>query len=187
MVSLPTTEGAVISCDTGSYGLRVMVAALPAWWRFAQCLRRYYDTWDANPHLINAGKYSTSFFVVIFSSVASTLRGEREVPPCGFSAVGNSSNQGTLIESLPQQAGHYPSQMLCWRTDYNIWNLTCLNASGLDIGTSLICRFFFMPNFIPCLEFLDVYFIMCNKLWPLVYNVSKVLCIPMYIFLLFHE
>jgi hypothetical protein len=66
-------EGYTFSCGTGTYGLRVMVAVLPAWWRFAQCMRRYYDTKEANPHLINAGKYSTSFFVVVFSAVASTV------------------------------------------------------------------------------------------------------------------
>ena len=72
-VSLP--EGSTFSCGTGTYGLRVVVAVLPAWWRFAQCMRRYYDTKEANPHLINAGKYSTSFFVVVFSAVASTVIG----------------------------------------------------------------------------------------------------------------
>ena len=66
----------MFSCGTGTYAVRVLVAVLPAWWRFAQCLRRYYDTKEANPHLINAGKYSTSFFVVVFSAVASTVIGE---------------------------------------------------------------------------------------------------------------
>ena len=42
---------------------------LPAWFRFAQCLRRYRDSKDAFPHLVNAGKYSTTFFVVTFSSL----------------------------------------------------------------------------------------------------------------------
>ena len=37
--------------------------------RFAQCLRRYRDTKDAFPHLANAGKYSTTFFVVLFSTM----------------------------------------------------------------------------------------------------------------------
>ena len=54
----------------------MIVAVLPAWWRFAQCLRRYYDTKEANPHLINAGKYSTSFFVAVFSAVASAVISE---------------------------------------------------------------------------------------------------------------
>ena len=52
----------------GSY-LRPILACLPAWFRFAQCLRRYRDTKDAFPHLVNAGKYSTTFFVVLFSSL----------------------------------------------------------------------------------------------------------------------
>lgn len=47
-----------------------MVAMLPAWFRFAQCIRRYRDTREAFPHLANAMKYSTSFFVVIFSSLS---------------------------------------------------------------------------------------------------------------------
>ncbi|XP_031565789.1 xenotropic and polytropic retrovirus receptor 1 homolog [Actinia tenebrosa] len=59
-------------CDTNLYGLRPLVACLPAWFRFAQCLRRYKDTRDVFPHLVNAGKYSTSFFVVAFSTLAKS-------------------------------------------------------------------------------------------------------------------
>lgn len=47
--------------------MRPFVVCLPAWFRFAQCLRRYRDTKEAFPHLLNAVKYATSFFVVIFS------------------------------------------------------------------------------------------------------------------------
>ncbi|XP_021935005.1 xenotropic and polytropic retrovirus receptor 1-like isoform X2 [Zootermopsis nevadensis] len=43
-----------------------------AWWRFAQCLRRYRDTKEAFPHLVNAGKYATSFFVMLFSTLNLT-------------------------------------------------------------------------------------------------------------------
>lgn len=50
--------------------IRPIVAMLPAWWRFAQCCRRYRDTREAFPHLVNAVKYASSFFVVIFSSLA---------------------------------------------------------------------------------------------------------------------
>ena len=64
-----------IQCGSVKYGFRPLVAVLPAWFRFAQCLRRYYDTRSAFPHLVNAGKYSTSFFVVFFSSLATGLRG----------------------------------------------------------------------------------------------------------------
>jgi len=47
--------------------MRPFVVCLPAWFRFAQCLRRYRDTKETFPHLLNAVKYATSFFVVIFS------------------------------------------------------------------------------------------------------------------------
>uniref|UniRef100_A0A1A8FSL1 Xenotropic and polytropic retrovirus receptor 1 n=2 Tax=Nothobranchius korthausae TaxID=1143690 RepID=A0A1A8FSL1_9TELE len=65
-------------CNTYSYGVRAVIKCLPAWFRFAQCLRRYRDTKRAFPHLVNAGKYSTSFFVVTFSALYST---HKEVHP----------------------------------------------------------------------------------------------------------
>ena len=49
--------------------MRVIIGLLPAWFRFAQCLRRYRDTREVFPHLVNAGKYSTGFFVAVFSSI----------------------------------------------------------------------------------------------------------------------
>ncbi|KAL5291367.1 XPR1.2 family protein [Megaselia abdita] len=54
-------------CFENSSFSRPFVAMLPAWFRFAQCIRRYRDTRESFPHLVNAAKYATSFFVVIFS------------------------------------------------------------------------------------------------------------------------
>uniref|UniRef100_A0A3Q2SVG4 Xenotropic and polytropic retrovirus receptor 1 n=1 Tax=Fundulus heteroclitus TaxID=8078 RepID=A0A3Q2SVG4_FUNHE len=54
------------------YGLRAIIQCLPAWLRFIQCLRRYRDTKRAFPHLVNAGKYSTTFFVVTFAALYAT-------------------------------------------------------------------------------------------------------------------
>ncbi|XP_067950086.1 solute carrier family 53 member 1-like isoform X2 [Watersipora subatra] len=54
-------------CHTNDFGIRPLVTLLPAWWRFAQCWRRYRDTRHAFPHVVNAFKYSTSFLVVTFS------------------------------------------------------------------------------------------------------------------------
>lgn len=51
--------------------VRNIVACLPAWWRFAQCLRRYRDTKEMFPHLVNAFKYATTFFVVTFSCLSA--------------------------------------------------------------------------------------------------------------------
>nr|CAD7464561.1 unnamed protein product [Timema tahoe] len=56
-------------CSSKSYIVRPIVNCLPAWFRFAQCLRRYRDSKEAFPHLANAGKYSTTFAVVIFSTL----------------------------------------------------------------------------------------------------------------------
>ncbi|XP_056133707.1 xenotropic and polytropic retrovirus receptor 1a isoform X1 [Lampris incognitus] len=59
-------------CHSYSYGVRAIIQCLPAWLRFVQCLRRYRDTKRAFPHLVNAGKYSTTFFVVTFAALYST-------------------------------------------------------------------------------------------------------------------
>ncbi|XP_004933050.1 xenotropic and polytropic retrovirus receptor 1 [Bombyx mandarina] len=48
---------------------RAVVSVVPAWTRFWQCLRRYRDSREAFPHLVNAGKYSTTFFVVLFATL----------------------------------------------------------------------------------------------------------------------
>ncbi|XP_061549328.1 xenotropic and polytropic retrovirus receptor 1 homolog isoform X1 [Phycodurus eques] len=63
-------------CNTYSYGVRAVIHCLPAWFRFIQCLRRYRDTKRAFPHLVNAGKYSTSFFVVTFAALYSTHKAQ---------------------------------------------------------------------------------------------------------------
>ncbi|XP_029084152.1 xenotropic and polytropic retrovirus receptor 1 isoform X2 [Monodon monoceros] len=59
-------------CHNYSYGVRAIVQCIPAWLRFIQCLRRYRDTKRAFPHLVNAGKYSTTFFTVTFAALYST-------------------------------------------------------------------------------------------------------------------
>ncbi|XP_037083470.1 xenotropic and polytropic retrovirus receptor 1 homolog isoform X2 [Pollicipes pollicipes] len=64
------------SCFAPSFASHIVVACLPAWFRFAQCLRRYRDTREAFPHLVNAGKYSTSFFKVAFGTLYRTRMGD---------------------------------------------------------------------------------------------------------------
>lgn len=64
------------TCNTYSYGVRAIIQCLPAWFRFVQCLRRYRDTKRAFPHLVNAGKYSTTFFVVTFAALYKTHKGK---------------------------------------------------------------------------------------------------------------
>ncbi|KAF9156642.1 hypothetical protein BG015_003244 [Linnemannia schmuckeri] len=47
-------------CATSHMWITPFVTALPAWFRFLQCLRRYRDTLEWFPHLLNAGKYTCS-------------------------------------------------------------------------------------------------------------------------------
>ncbi|KAJ8922421.1 hypothetical protein NQ315_004367 [Exocentrus adspersus] len=56
-------------CVANHMGIRAFMACLPPWFRFAQCMRRYRDTKEAFPHVVNACKYATSFFVVMFSTL----------------------------------------------------------------------------------------------------------------------
>lgn len=54
---------------TSASGVRAFVSVIPALVRFLQCLRRFRDTQRAHPHLVNAGKYATTFLVVMFKSL----------------------------------------------------------------------------------------------------------------------
>ena len=59
------------TCESYSYGARIVVAMLPAWFRFAQCCRRLYDTRKKCPHAANAGKYFTRLFVAPLAGARS--------------------------------------------------------------------------------------------------------------------
>ena len=60
-------------CNKNIYGVRPLISCLPAFWRLMQCLRCYYDT-RHYPHLINAGKYFTTFPVVVLFALFSVDR-----------------------------------------------------------------------------------------------------------------
>ncbi|KAL8177465.1 UNVERIFIED_CONTAM: Xenotropic and polytropic retrovirus receptor 1 [Gekko kuhli] len=68
------------TCNSYAYGVRAVVQCIPAWLRFVQCLRRYRDTKRAFPHLVNAGKYSTTFFMVTFAALYRTHKGTDAQP-----------------------------------------------------------------------------------------------------------
>ncbi|XP_017086397.1 xenotropic and polytropic retrovirus receptor 1 homolog [Drosophila eugracilis] len=49
---------------------------LPGWFRFAQCLRRFRDSGSKSvSYLINAGKYATTFLVVLFATLRRDTEG----------------------------------------------------------------------------------------------------------------
>ncbi|KAM3910983.1 solute carrier family 53 member 1-like [Leptodactylus fuscus] len=60
-----------LQCTNNSPGVRSLVQCIPTWIRFAQCLRRYWDSSAVFSHIMNAGKYSTVFIMVTFASMFS--------------------------------------------------------------------------------------------------------------------
>lgn len=54
---------------------RVIVNCLPAWIRFAQCIRRYCDSGEAFPHLANAGKYGSSMVTIVCLALFNNNKG----------------------------------------------------------------------------------------------------------------
>nr|CDS27442.1 xenotropic and polytropic retrovirus receptor 1 [Hymenolepis microstoma] len=72
--SLSTAPKAGV-CDGMMWGLQPILKALPAWWRFLQCLRRYRDLSIKSPvpHLMNAGKYSTTLIAIIFAAISGIV------------------------------------------------------------------------------------------------------------------
>ncbi|KAL4219184.1 Xenotropic and polytropic retrovirus receptor 1 [Mactra antiquata] len=66
---LKSSSPGVCTKTVTGISVRAFVSILPAWFRFAQCLRRYRDTKLTFPHIVNAGKYSTSFLTALFSTL----------------------------------------------------------------------------------------------------------------------
>ncbi|VDL92561.1 unnamed protein product [Schistocephalus solidus] len=60
------------TCDGPLFGISPFLRCIPAWFRFAQCLRRYEDlvVKEPWPHIYNAAKYFSFFFVPLFSTWA---------------------------------------------------------------------------------------------------------------------
>ncbi|XP_065363374.1 solute carrier family 53 member 1-like [Calliphora vicina] len=65
-------------CMERDYVGNAVVRCLPSWFRFAQCLRRYCDTGQVHPFLVNAGKYAATFPMVIFLTLAAKYKDNYE-------------------------------------------------------------------------------------------------------------
>ncbi|KAM5495627.1 Xenotropic and polytropic retrovirus receptor 1 [Microsporum canis] len=69
-----------VMCNSSHSRVFGFVTTVPSIWRGFQCLRRYYDTRNAFPHLVNFGKYSFSILYYLTLSLyridkSTTLRG----------------------------------------------------------------------------------------------------------------
>ncbi|CAO3633741.1 unnamed protein product [Cunninghamella blakesleeana] len=56
------------NCNVPKMWVTPLIACLPPWWRFVQCLRRYYDSRERH-HLVNGLKYITSISATIMGGI----------------------------------------------------------------------------------------------------------------------
>lgn len=61
----------IASCGSTRSRSVGFLTALPGIWRFLQCLRRFGDSYDWFPHLLNAGKYT---FTILYNVTLSLFR-----------------------------------------------------------------------------------------------------------------
>jgi hypothetical protein len=52
---------------SGQFEALIVLSILPYWWRFWQCINKFFETGLWFPHLVNAGKYMTSVLVAAFA------------------------------------------------------------------------------------------------------------------------
>eukprot|EP01119_Soliformovum_irregulare_P010498 TRINITY_DN258_c0_g1_i1.p1 TRINITY_DN258_c0_g1~~TRINITY_DN258_c0_g1_i1.p1 ORF type:complete len:683 (+),score=111.49 TRINITY_DN258_c0_g1_i1:37-2085(+) len=62
------TPAAIGQCKSTATYLTPFISALPVTFRAVQCFRRYYDT-KQKPNLVNAGKYCSTYLVIMFSTL----------------------------------------------------------------------------------------------------------------------
>ncbi|RBR22919.1 uncharacterized protein FIESC28_04217 [Fusarium coffeatum] len=58
-----------VQCNSSHSRALGFLTALPPIWRFLQCLRRYKDTRNVFPHLVNGGKYTMTILAAVMLSL----------------------------------------------------------------------------------------------------------------------
>jgi hypothetical protein len=58
-----------VQCNSNHSRALGFLTALPPIWRFLQCIRRYKDTRNVFPHLVNCGKYTMSIAAAVMLSL----------------------------------------------------------------------------------------------------------------------
>lgn len=61
------------NCHISQMWITPFLAALGPWWRFLQCLRRYYDSRE-RVHLVNGAKYVSSIVATLATSYRRMYR-----------------------------------------------------------------------------------------------------------------
>jgi hypothetical protein len=58
-----------VQCNSSHSRLLGFFGALPPIWRALQCIRRYHDTRNVFPHLVNCGKYTMTILTAVCLSL----------------------------------------------------------------------------------------------------------------------
>ena len=124
-------------CTTSGNGIRPIISCLPAVWRMLQCLRVFRDTHQVR-QLVNAGKYATTFPVIIFATIFSVrVRTNFNVNDLDFDDVG-----WIVIMWLLSSFVHALYTFL-WDVHYD-WGLVHLEPTK----NSLRSRLFYRPRLV---------------------------------------
>lgn len=116
--------------------LTCLIQCLPPWLRFAQCLRKFWDSGNAMPHLLNAGKYSTVFLMVAFAGLYSLARGG--IPPFseGFVFTGKPGGMWDMAD-IEREKGGVGGGTKRWR--WSGARLTGREGGGTWVGGKANC------------------------------------------------
>lgn len=77
-------------CNSNHSRALGFLTTVPALWRFFQCLRRYKDTGNVFPHLVNGGKYSMTILAAVLLSLYRIDRTNTNMALFIFFSVANS-------------------------------------------------------------------------------------------------
>lgn len=95
-------------CNSSHSRLLGFFTCLPGIWRLLQCLRRYYDTRNVFPHLVNGGKYT---FTILSAMSLSLFRLSRSTETFAFFIFCSTVNSiyCTIWDIVMDWSKSYPS------------------------------------------------------------------------------
>lgn len=88
-------------CNSSHSRILGLLATLPGIWRALQCIRRYHDTHNVFPHLVNCGKYTATIVFYMTLSIWRIDRSRHNEGVFIFFAVINSIYTSECLGVLP--------------------------------------------------------------------------------------
>ena len=113
------TDFDTYTCTSSGNGIRPIISLLPAFWRFMQCCRCFYNTRNFK-HLVNAGKYSTMLPVILFATFFS-------VKVKGDISKNFDPEHSWIVICWLMSSFFHAAYTFLWDVccDWGLWNLYC--------------------------------------------------------------